>query len=106
MRYLTPNEQRIMDRALHRSMRIIDMPTIEQFERGFSRVEAVALARRILANVSDNYTEDQLNDIGQRARHWVMKAYREAQPRSFEPTPAERHEELYPPELQPGEQRE
>lgn len=78
---------------------------IEQFERGFSRVDAVALARRILAQVPDSYTEDQLNDIGQRARHWVMQAYREAQPRGFEPTQAERHEELYPPwpGLAPGE---
>lgn len=82
------------------------MPTIEQFERGFGRVDAVALARRILANVSDNYTEEQLNDIGQRARHWVMRAYREAQPRSFMPTEAERHEELYPPGLRPGEKDE
>lgn len=77
--------------------------SIDQFERGFSQEDAIALARRILATVSDNYTEAQLNDIGQRARHWVMKAYREAEGRSFEPTQEERHEELYPPGLAPGE---
>jgi hypothetical protein len=69
--------------------------TIEQFERGFRRADAIALARRILANTPESFTEDQLNDIGQRARHWVMRAYREAQERGFEPTAEERHEELY-----------
>jgi hypothetical protein len=81
------------------------MMTIDQFERGFSRQDAIALARRILAGVPETYTETELNDIGQRARHWVMQAWSEAQARGFEPTPAERHDELYPKGLAPGEEQ-
>lgn len=48
---------------------------VTAFEHEFSN--HVGLARRILAAVPDTYTEAQLDDIGRRARHWVMDAYRE-----------------------------
>ena len=51
----------------------IDM--LEVFELQFK--DNVGLARRLLANVPDNYSEVQLNDIGTRALFWVLKAYRE-----------------------------
>jgi hypothetical protein len=37
------------------------------------RAAAIALARNILANVPDSYTDEQLNDIGTRAVYWVTK---------------------------------
>lgn len=37
----------------------------------FDRAAAIKLARRILANVSESYTDEQLNDIGTRARYWL-----------------------------------
>ncbi len=49
--------------------------TDEEFERNFT--DHVGLARRILAGVPDDYTEAQLDDVGRRARYWVMKARRE-----------------------------
>jgi hypothetical protein len=49
----------------------------DQFERSTDRAFHIGLARNCLANVQDTYTDDQLNDIGSRARHWVMKAFRE-----------------------------
>jgi hypothetical protein len=39
-----------------------------------SREDEIALARRILAFVPDEYDDDQLLGIGKRARHWVLKA--------------------------------
>jgi DNA-binding NarL/FixJ family response regulator len=43
----------------------------------FDRKAAIALARNILANMPDSYTEEQLNDIGTRARHWVWVSVRD-----------------------------
>lgn len=39
----------------------------------FNRKEAIKLARRILANVRDDFNEDELNDIGTRAVYWVTR---------------------------------
>jgi hypothetical protein len=70
---------------------------MDDFERSFTTDAEIALARHILANVpADNFSEWQLLDIGKRARHWVLAAYLEYLRRSFQPTEAERHEELYP----------
>ena len=49
--------------------------TVDAFEHAFS--DHVGLARRILAAVPDAFTDTQLDGIGRRARHWVMKAFRE-----------------------------
>jgi hypothetical protein len=50
---------------------------LDAFERSTDREFHIGLARRCLAVVPDAYTEDQLDDIGRRARHWVVKAVRE-----------------------------
>jgi hypothetical protein len=47
---------------------------VEKFERSFG--DHILLAAFILAGVRENYTRAQLDDIGRRARHWVMHAYR------------------------------
>jgi len=50
---------------------------LDAFERSTDREFNIGLARRCLAAVPAAYTEDQLDDIGRRARHWVVKAVRE-----------------------------
>jgi hypothetical protein len=40
------------------------------------RAAAIRLARNILANVPDSYTDEQLNDIGKRAIYWLTRAQR------------------------------
>lgn len=57
-----------------------EIPTtdaFDAFEHSTDRAFHIGLARRCLAAVPDAYTEDQLDDIGRRARHWVLKAARE-----------------------------
>lgn len=50
-------------------------PSLERFEQQFN--DELALARRILAATSEDFTDEQLTDIGRRARHWVTQAYRQ-----------------------------
>src|ERR1035437_730286 len=56
-----------------------DNQFLDEFERSTDRARHIALARNCLAAVPDSYTEDQINDVGRRARHWVTKAAREHQ---------------------------
>jgi hypothetical protein len=49
---------------------------LDDFERSTDRAFHIGLARNCLAAVPDAYTEDQLDDIGRRARHWTLKALR------------------------------
>lgn len=50
---------------------------IDSFEHAADREFHIGLARNCLASVPDDYTDDQLDDIGRRARHWAMRALRE-----------------------------
>jgi hypothetical protein len=55
---------------------MIDTTHINQFEHTVDRAFHIRLARLCLAAVPDSYTEDQLADIGARARHWVLQELR------------------------------
>jgi hypothetical protein len=53
------------------------MAETDAFEQSANRAFHVGLARNCLAAVPDSYTDDQLDNIGRRAIHWVLKALRE-----------------------------